>query len=384
MKQIPFNKSSIVGKEMHFIKDAINRNHISGNGFYTKKCLDFFNDKYGYKNSFLTTSCTDALEMIALLLDFKNAEEIIIPNFSFVSCANAFEIHGARIVFCDVNKEFPNISYKSLLKKITSKTKAILLIHYAGFPCEIDKIKKLCKNKKIFLIEDCAHAVDVKYNERYVGSFGDFSTFSFHETKNISCGEGGMLVINNNKFVKRANYIFHKGTNRKDFDENIVNKYQWVDKGSSFLLSDINSSYLYAQLKAITKIQNKRIRIFNWYVSKLSSLKTNLSSIFPDFFYNEKFNGHIFYLICESMTQRSLLFEYLRKNKISATFHYLPLHDSKYYKKNYKHALNDSKNLKNSIYFSERLLRLPIYYELEEYQVDYICDKIKIFFKKII
>lgn len=382
MEQIPFNKSSTVGKELLFIKDAIKKNHISGNGFYSKKCLDLFNTKYGFKNAFLTTSCTDALEMIALLLDFKKSEEIIIPNFAFVSCANAFEIHGAKIVFCDVNNNFPNLSYESLLKKITTKTKAILLIHYAGYPCDINKIKKLCKKNKIILIEDCAHAIDVEYGGKYVGSFGDFSTFSFHETKNISCGEGGMLVVNNKKFIRRANHIFHKGTNRKDFDMSLVNKYQWVDKGSSFLMSDLNSSYLYGQLKVINKIQSNRKKIFSWYIKKLSSLKANLNYIFPDIFYSEKFNGHIFYLICESKVQRLLLLDYLKNNKILATFHYLPLHQSKYYKKNYKRLENNDKNLKNSIFFSDRLLRLPIYYGLKENQVDYICDKVKYFFKE--
>jgi dTDP-4-amino-4,6-dideoxygalactose transaminase len=382
MKQIPFNKSSTVGNELNFIEDAIKKNHISGDGFYSKKCLNLFNTKYGFKNAFLTTSCTDALEMIALLLDFKNSEEIIIPNFSFVSCANAFEIHGAKIVFCDVYNYFPNLSYESLLKKITSKTKAILLIHYAGYPCDIDKIKKICKKNKIILIEDCSHAIDVKYKEKYLGSFGDFSTFSFHETKNISCGEGGMLVINNKKFIRRANHIFHKGTNRKDFDMNLVNKYQWVDKGSSFLMSDLNSSYLYGQLKVINKIQSNRKRIFSWYVNKLSSLKANLKDIFPDIFYTKKFNGHIFYLICESKAQRTLLLNFLKKNKILATFHYLPLHQSKYYKKNYQQFEKNDRSFKNSIFFSERLLRLPIYYDLKEKEVDYICDVVKLFFKK--
>jgi dTDP-4-amino-4,6-dideoxygalactose transaminase len=384
MKKIPFNKSSIVGSEMHFIKDAVKRGHISGDGYYTKKCLDLFRVKYNYKNALLTTSCTDALEIIAILLDFKNYEEIIIPSFSFVSCANAFEIHGAKIIFCDVDKEFPNLSYKNLSKRITSKTKAILLIHYAGYPCEIKKIKQLCKEKNIILIEDCAHAIDVKYKGKYLGTYGDFSTFSFHETKNISCGEGGMLVINNKKFIRRAEYIFHKGTNRKEFDMNHVNKYEWVDKGSSFLMADLNSAYLYAQLKSINKIQKKRILLFNRYLNNLTSLKNEIKDIFPDFFYTEKLNGHIFYLICKSKNQRLLLLNFLKKYKILATFHYLPLHQSKYYRKMYSRVIYDKEDLVNSIFFSETLLRLPIYYELEEYQVDYICTKIKSFFKRIV
>lgn len=373
---IPFNSIKIFGDELKYISDAVSRDHISGNGFYSKLCNKFFKEKFNFKNVFLTTSCTDALEMTAMLLDIKEGDEIITPSFTFVSTANAFNIHGAKIIFADTENNFPNISFDSINRKISKKTRAIVIVHYAGFSCEISKIKKLCNDKKILLIEDCAHSINSKYGNKFLGTFGDFATFSFHETKNLTCGEGGLLVINNSKYVRRAEIIYEKGTNRKKFFLGQVSKYEWVDKGSSFLMSDINAAYLYAQLKSMDKIQKIRTSLVNQYIELIHKNKELSKKILLDKFINYKNNGHLFFIICKSLDERKKLILFLRKNNIDSAFHYLPLHKSKYYKRS-----NLAFNLKNTDKFSNRILRLPLHPNLKKSEISFIVKKIEEFFK---
>jgi len=378
MKLIPFNNPKIIGNEIQYIKKSFAYKQLSGDGYFSKKSTDFFKKKYGFKNCFLTSSCTDALEMISVIVNFNKYDEIIVPSYSFVSCANAFETHGAKIIFADVENNFPNISYDSIKNNISEKTRAILVVHYAGFSCEIDKIKKLCIAKNILLIEDCAHSIDSKYKNKFLGSFGDFSTFSFHDTKNITCGEGGLLVVNNNKYLKKASFVYHKGTNRSDFNKKFVTKYQWVEMGASYVMSEISAAFLFAQLEKIDKIQKKRVSIVNQYILELEPLFLIRNYLLTSKFNSELSNGHIFFLTCKSKSERNKLLEFLSLNNVHATFHYLPLHKSKYFERNYK------KNIKlvNSESFSNRIIRLPIFYDLSIKEIKRICYLIHSFFVK--
>ncbi len=377
MIKVPFNKSKITGSEIKYIREAIKHNELSGDGKFSKKCKYFFNQKYNFKNSFLTTSCTDAIEMIAIALDLKKNDEIIIPSFAFVSCANAFETHGAKVIFADSEKNYPNISVSSVLKKISKNTKAIFAIHYAGVACNILELIKICKQKNIILIEDCAHSIDSFYNDKFLGLFGDFSVFSFHETKNITSGEGGLLVVNNSKFIKKMNSIYHKGTNRSDFNQNLVSKYQWVSHGSSFLMSEINSAFLYGQLTNLEKIQKIRIKYFDLYLNKLKVLNTLNFKYIPEKFFDIKSNAHIFYIQCRTNSERNELLNYLNSSGINAVFHYLPLHLSKYYKKKYGQV----DKLLYAEKFSKCIIRLPLHANLTKKSADYVIKKVLSFFK---
>ena len=270
--QIPFNKPYMTGKETQYIEQAVNSGKISGNGLFTKKCQDFFENKYGFIKCLLTTSCTDALEMAAILLNIKQGDEVIMPSFTFVSTANAFVLRGAKIIFADSKKDHPNIDENLLESLITPKTKAIVVVHYAGVACEMDTIMSLAKKHNIYVVEDAAQAIDSFYKGKPLGSIGHLSAFSFHETKNIQCGEGGMLAINDEQFKERAEIIWEKGTNRSAFFRGEVNKYGWVDIGSSFLPSEISAAFLWAQLESLDKIQNKRKEIYKHYQNELKSL----------------------------------------------------------------------------------------------------------------
>ena len=369
-----FNKPFIVEKSFSNIRDAVSKFNISGDGIFTKKCHEFFKKKYGFKNNFLTPSCTAALEMIALLIDIKPGDEIIMPTFTFVSCANAFVLRGAKIRFVDSNKNEPNIDVSKIEALVNKNTKAVLVVHYAGIPCDINALLRLKKKHSLILIEDCAHAIDSYYKKKPLGSFGDFSTFSFHDTKNITCGEGGLLVVNNNKYVKRAEIIREKGTNRSSFFRGEIKKYEWVDLGSSYLTSDITAAYLYGQLINLNKIQSKRIKIYNRYVNNLRNYSMHFK--IPDNQIGKNYNGHTFYILLNSNKERSSLIDYLRKKKIQAVSHYVPLHSSKFYKE--KH---DSRPCKNADLFSKRLLRLPLHSYLKNNEIEYICKYILNFFK---
>ncbi|PWG04264.1 dTDP-4-amino-4,6-dideoxygalactose transaminase [Polaribacter aquimarinus] len=372
---IPFNKPYFTGKETKYIKKAVDFGHISGNGSYTKKCQDFFQEKYNIKKALLTTSCTDALEMCAILLNIKKGDEVIMPSFTFVSTANAFVLRGAKIVFVDSKKENPNIDESKIESLITKKTKAIVVVHYAGVACEMNTILDIVKKHNLYLVEDAAQAINSYYKGKPLGSFGHLSTFSFHETKNIQCGEGGMLAINDKQFIDRAEVIWEKGTNRSAFFRGEVDKYGWVDIGSSFLPSELNAAFLWAQLKRVQKIQNKRIHIWDSYYKRLSQLSQfGVKLPFIDNYATN--NAHMFYFICNSTSERSDLINFLKKENIYAVFHYQSLHKSDFYKKKY-----DREELKYSNLFSDRLIRIPLYFELSNSQLEFIQDSIIKFYE---
>ena len=356
---IPFNKPYLTGKEIEYIKLAVESGKISGNGKFTQKCQNFFEDRYGFKKALLTTSCTDALEMCAILADIKPDDEVIMPSYTFVSTALAFVRQGAKIIFADSRKDHPGIDEDKIEALITPKTKAIVPVHYAGVACDMDKIMALAKKYNLLVIEDAAQAIDSFYKGKPLGSIGHLAAFSFHETKNINSGEGGLLAINDERFVKRAEIIWEKGTNRAEFFRGEVNKYGWVDIGSSFLPSEIIAAYLWAQLENLDSIQKRRKEIFEQYYEGLKEWanKNNIRLPFiPD--YATK-NGHMFYLVCKDEKQRIQLISYLKENGILAVFHYLSLHKSKYYASTYS-----GNELTRADYYSDCLVRLPFYFEL--------------------
>lgn len=372
---IPFNKPYLTGKETHYIYDAVNSGKISGNGKYTQKCQAFFEDKYGFKKSLLTTSCTDALEMAAILADLKEGDEVIVPSFTFVSTAIAFIRQGAKIIFADSYSDNPNIDADKIESLITDRTKAIVPVHYAGVACNMDRIMELASKYNLLVIEDAAQAIDSFYidkngTKKALGSIGHLAAFSFHETKNIISGEGGMLAINDERFVSRAEIIWEKGTNRAEFFRGEINKYGWVDTGSSFLPSEIIAAFLWAQIENLEDIQAKRKKLWSFYYKEIEKL--NIASLklptIPDYATN---NGHMFYLTCESGDVRNTLINTLKESGFHAVFHYLSLHVSDYYKD--KH---DGRDLPNSDYFTDCLVRLPLFYELTEEQLNSIIKSI--------
>lgn len=374
---IPFNKPYLTGKETSYICDAVNSGKISGNGEYTQKCQNYFEEKYGFKKCLLTTSCTDALEMCALLLDIKPGDEVIVPSYTFVSTANAFILRGANVIFADSSEINPNIDENQIEELITSKTKAIVVVHYAGISCNMDKIMEIAEKHNLIVVEDAAQAIDSYYKNKPLGSIGHLSTFSFHETKNVISGEGGMLVINDDRFVNRAEIIWEKGTNRVAFWKGEINKYGWVDIGSSFLPSEIVSAFLYAQLEKLEVIQLKRLKIWNEYFKQLKPLNDNKKVILPFLPPYASNNGHMFYLVCKNINERNALMKYLKEKETNTVFHYQSLHKSPFYKDKY-----NGKNLFWSDKYSECLLRLPFYFELEEKNIDKICKQINDFFTK--
>ncbi|ELV8635001.1 dTDP-4-amino-4,6-dideoxygalactose transaminase [Vibrio vulnificus] len=371
---IPFNKPFLHGKELVNIAQAVSTGKISGDGAFTKKCHDFFEQRYGFKKVLMTTSCTDALEMAAILLDIQPDDEVIAPSYTFVSTVNAFALRGAKIIFADSYTDHPNIDPQHIEKLITSKTKAIVVVHYAGVACDMDAIMALASQYNIPVVEDAAQAIDGYYKGRPLGSIGTFGTFSFHETKNIIAGEGGLLAINDEKYIQRAEIIREKGTNRSSFFRGEVAKYGWVDIGSSFLPSDIIAAYLYAQLESMDDIQEKRKAIWQRYYDRLNPVLTSSGIELPSVADYSTNNAHMFYLVCESLEQRSALIQFLKDNGIHTVFHYLSLHQSEYYQSKY-----NGSGLPNSDKFTDTLVRLPLFYELENDQVDYICNKINEF-----
>lgn len=361
---IPFNKPYLTGKETSYIEEAVKSGKISGNGIFTKKCQEFFETKFGIKKALLTTSCTDALEMAAILIEIKEGDEVIMPSYTFVSTANAFVLRGAKIVFADSRKDHPNIDETKIESLITSKTKAIVPVHYAGVACEMDTIMELAEKYNLYVIEDAAQAIDSYYigknGKQALGSIGHLAAFSFHETKNIISGEGGLLAINDEQFSHRAEIIWEKGTNRSSFFRGEVDKYGWVDIGSSFLPSEIIAAFLWAQLENLDKIQNARKSHWNQYNSLLKdwALKNDIKlPHVPDYATN---NAHMFYLVCKNLEQRIELIAKLKEAQILAVFHYVSLHSSPFYI--IKH---DGRSLHNVDKFSDTLLRLPLFFELD-------------------
>ena len=371
---IDFNRPHLTGKEAHYMYQAVADGKLSGNGAFTKKCQQFFEDRYGFKKCLLTTSCTDALEMAAILCDIQPGDEVIVPSYTFVSSALAFVRAGAKIVFADSMQSNPNIDVEKIEELITPRTKAIVPVHYAGVACDMDRIMEIANKHNILVVEDAAQAIDSYYKGRPLGSIGHLSSFSFHETKNIIAGEGGMLCINDDRFIRRAEIIWEKGTNRAEFFRGEVNKYGWVDTGSSFLPSEVIAAFLWAQLENLDDIQSRRKHLWELYYTSLlpitNSLSPNLAlPNLPEYATN---NAHMFYLVCNSLEQRTALIKHLKDNGVLAVFHYLSLHSSPYYLD--KH---DGRALPECDRYADCLVRLPMYYDLQDEEVINICKLIK-------
>jgi dTDP-4-amino-4,6-dideoxygalactose transaminase len=376
MKKIPFNKPFLIGKEVEYIAEAVKSGKISGNGMFTKKCHEFFEHRYGFKKTLLTTSCTDALEMTAILVNIQPGDEVIMPSYTFVSTANAFVLRGAKIVFADSEAQTPNLDAATLEDLITPRTKAIVVVHYAGVACDMDVVMACARQHDLLVIEDAAQAIDSSYKGNPLGSIGHLAAFSFHETKNIISGEGGMFVANDERFTERAEIIWEKGTNRAAFFRGEINKYGWVDVGSSFLPSEVIAAFLYAQLEHLSQIQEKRVTLWNTYYQGLQPLAEQgriQLPVLPDYATN---NGHLFYILCKSLTERQALIAWLKEHQIHAVFHYLSLHESPFY-----HDKHDGRKLPNTERYMDCLLRLPMYYELENDAQEFIIETITRFFE---
>lgn len=373
---IPFNKPFLTGKEIEYIKEAANFGKISGNGTFTHKCHSFFQERYRFKKCLLTTSCTDALEMAAILCNIQPGDEVIMPSYTFVSTANAFILRGARIIFADSRIDHPGIYEDEIENLISPHTKVIVPVHYAGVACDMGKIISLAKKNNLFVVEDAAQAINSSYKGKPLGSIGHLGCFSFHETKNIQCGEGGMLVINDDRFINRSEIIWEKGTNRAAFWRGEIDKYGWVDIGSSFLPSEIHAAFLYAQLENIDKIQNKRELLWRKYYENLMSLANEGCIKVPSMPEYSTQNAHMFYIICNSIEERTRLITYLKGKSIHSVFHYQSLHKSEYFKE--KH---DGRILQRCDHYTDCLLRLPFFYELGFSEVTFITDSINEFYK---
>jgi len=375
------NKPYITGTEFQYIQKAIANRHLSGNGKYTNLCHDFFKEKYNFKKCLLTTSCTDALEMCAILLDLKPGDEVIMPSFTFVSTANAFILRGAKIILADCSFDNPNIDEQNLEGLITRNTKAIVIVHYAGVACNMDAVMTIANKYNLFVVEDAAQAIDSFYsngrNEKLpLGSIGHLAAFSFHESKNIQSGEGGLLVINDEKFAARAEIIWEKGTNRAAFFRGEVDKYNWVDVGSSFLPSEITAAFLFAQLQALDFIQKTRKEKWQLYYNAFLPLQQNGKiklPFLPDYATN---NAHLFYIVCTNLNERNELILFLKNNGVNALFHYPGLHKSPFYLS----TNSENRTLPFAEQFADSLLRLPLYVELKDEEIKQVTDLIYQFF----
>lgn len=369
---IPFNKPYCSGREQTYMAEVCHSMTMSGNGDFTKKCHSFFEDRYGFKKVLLCTSGTDALEMCAMLCNLNEGDEVIVPSYTFVSSAIAFIREKAKVVFADSGKDNPNITVETIEPLITPRTRVICVVHYAGVACDMDAIMALAEKYGIIVVEDAAHAIDSYYKGRPLGSIGHLAAFSFHETKNIICGEGGMLAINDERFVSRAEILWEKGTNRAEFYRGMVNKYGWCDMGSSFLPSEFNAAYLWAQLEQIDDIQQRRKLLWQTYYNALQpTIDKALFTLpqIPDYATN---NAHMFYIVCKSLDVRTRLMGYLKENGVQSTFHYIPLHSSDYAKTHY----TDIVELPECDRYGDCLVRLPLYYELTEDEARYIAGLI--------
>lgn len=376
-EMINFNKPHLTGKEAHYMYQAVFNCKLSGNGDFTKKCQSFFEQRYGYKKAILTTSGSDALEMAAILCNINPGDEVIVPSYTFVSSALAFVRERAKIVFADSCANNPNIDPDKLEELITPKTKAIVVVHYAGIACDMDKIMDIAHRHGVLVVEDNAQGLDSLYKGRPLGSIGDLGCISFHETKNITAGgEGGLLIVNDEQYTRRAEIIWEKGTNRAEFFRGMVNKYGWVDTGSSFLPSEVNAAFLLAQLEELDTIQNRRKMLWDIYHEELAPLAVKGYFTLPDIPGYATNNAHMFYIVCRNIDERSALISFLKDNGIQACFHYLALHRSEYYTTHY----TERPELPNCDRFADCLVRMPMYYELKEDEVKYITDKIKAFY----
>jgi dTDP-4-amino-4,6-dideoxygalactose transaminase len=378
-KKIYFNVPDSTNEEIANIKKIKSQKNYSAssNGYFSKKCTNWLIKNIQCKEALLVHSCTAALEMCAILLNIKHGDEIIMPSFTFVSTANAFVLRGGKPVFVDIDQQTLNIDTKNIEKFITKKTKAIVVVHYAGISCDMDLVMKIAKKHNLFVIEDAAQAILSSYNKKKLGSIGDLATLSFHETKNLHCGEGGALLINNKNFIKRAKIIKDKGTNRDDFNNNIVKKYTWVDIGSSYGLSELNAAFLYSQLSKAKSIIKNRIKVWNNYHHLFNKLEKEKKLKRPQIPNYTKTNAHIYYLLVKK-TLRNKLIKYLKSQNIMSLFHYVPLHDSPYFKKNSKKKIN----LINTDLISKSLIRLPLYNKITLTKQIRIRNKINFFLNR--
>jgi dTDP-4-amino-4,6-dideoxygalactose transaminase len=373
MKKIPFNVPLQVGNEKKYLAECMKSGKLSGDGPFTKKCSQWFEATTGAKKVLLTTSCTHALEMAAILLNISADDEVIMPSYTFVSTANAFVLRGAKIVFVDVRPDTMNIDETKIEQAITEKTKAIVPVHYAGVACEMDTIMALAEKYNLYVVEDAAQGMMSTYKGKVLGTIGHFGTYSFHETKNYTSGEGGLLLINDKQYIQRAEIIREKGTNRSQFLRGVVDKYRWVDMGSSYLLSDLNAAYLFAQLEKAEEVNRHRLILWSEYYKQLKRVEQIELPTIPK---GVAHNGHIFYIKLKNDRQRQDLIYHLASLEIQSVFHYIPLHESQKCATYYEFSGEDTFTTKES----ERLLRLPMYYRLTKEDVKHICHEIKVFF----
>lgn len=374
---IPFNRPPYVGSESTYMEKAIQNGKICGDGEFTKKCHQWIEEKTGTSKALLTTSCTQALEMAALLSGIEPGDEVILPSYTFVSTANAFVLRGAKLVFVDIRPDTQNIDEKLIENAITDKTKAIVPVHYAGVGCEMDEILAIAKKRNLVVVEDAAQGVMSTYKGKGLGSIGDYGCYSFHETKNYSMGEGGAILIRDENEVDQAEIIREKGTNRSRFLKGQVDKYTWVDRGSSFLPSDMNAAYLYAQLEVADKINENRLSSWNMYYARLTPLMEKGILTLPYIPKECEHNAHMFYVKTAGLEERTKLIGYLKEHEIGSAFHYVPLHSAPAGKEYGVFAGED----KYTTDTYERLLRLPMYYGLKEEEIDKVCKTITRFYK---
>lgn len=374
---INFNVPPFVGTEMDFIKQAVDNKKICGDGAFTKKCNAWLEEKTGTAKALLTTSCTHATEMAALLCNIKEGDEVIMPSYTFVSTADAFVLRGATVVFVDINPKTMNIDENLIEAAITDRTKAIVPVHYAGVSCEMDKIMEIAKKYNLIVIEDAAQGIMSTYKGQALGTIGDYGCYSFHETKNYSMGEGGAILIRDASMAEEAEILREKGTNRSKFFRGQIDKYTWVNYGSSYLPSDMNAAYLYAQLCDADKINNYRLNIWNHYYEGLKELEDAGQIELPYFPDGCIHNAHMFYIKAKDLEERTALINFLKQNEIQAVFHYIPLHSAPAGQKFGRFSGEDVYTTKES----ERLMRLPLYYGLTENEVEYIISKVKEFYR---
>lgn len=374
---IPFNIPPASGKEIAYIQKAIENRKICGDGEFTKKCSAWMEGKFNTQKVLLTTSGTSALEMAAVLCDIQAGDEVIMPSYTFCSTANAFVQRGAKIIFVDIRPDTMNIDETKIAEAVTSKTKAIVPVHYAGVSCEMNAIMKIAKKHNLFVVEDAAQGVMSSYKGKALGTIGDFGCYSFHETKNYSMGEGGAIVINNPQYIERAEIIREKGTNRSQFWRGQVDKYTWIEYGSSFLPSELNAAYLWGQLEIADEINNDRLASWNEYYQNLTELEKKGCIELPVIPSDCVHNAHMFYIKVKDIEERTRLIEFLKHKDIGAVFHYVPLHSASAGKKYGFFFGRDIYTTKES----ERLLRLPMYYGLTKENINKICNTIKLFWE---
>ena len=374
---IPFNRPFLAGKELYYVAQAVLSGHTAGDGQFTKKCQALMEKKFRARKILLTHSCTAALEMAAILCEVSAGDEVILPSFTFVSTANAFCLRGAKPIFVDIQQDTLNIDVTQIEDAITEQTKVIVPVHYAGIGCEMDAIMDIAGRHNVYVVEDAAQGVNARYRDKYLGTIGDIGTYSFHETKNYICGEGGAIVLNNEKFIERAEIIREKGTNRSKFFRGEVDKYTWVDIGSSFLPSDILAAFLYAQLENMEQINKRRGEHFDYYYKALIPLVNDGKLRLPYVASECQSNSHLFYIILQDENTRNALMKHLKSNGILAVFHYIPLHLSQVGRS--MGYVEGQFPVTESM--SGRLLRLPFYHDMKQEEQAEVVNEIKYFFK---